>query len=203
MFTNQKEVRDTILQDKSVESQSQKQTGKKIYIIILVTLCIIILIGGIVLLALYLFQSQEKEKTKDQEINITIEVFKYRKGRGEKEHEKPNLGEQVYFISEEFNYDFSDFEMYLNGEKMEFTKNMTFNEEGNYTATYKFRNEFESFSKLFYNCYYITEINFTNINHDRLKDLNSMFYNCDGLYDLNLDGFYTGNVKDTSYMFLG
>ena len=49
----------------------------------------------------------------EQIFSVTIEVFKHRKGYGEKEHEKPNLNESVYFLSEDFKCNETDFKIYL------------------------------------------------------------------------------------------
>ena len=130
----------------------------------------------------------------DQIFTVTIEVFKYRKGHGEKEHEIPNLNEPVYFLGEDFKNNETDFKIYLEGKKQKFSKNFTFSEEGNYTMTFKAAKEFESLENLFRNCYYITKINITKINGNKLTDISKLFYNCDGLYELNLSGLDIKNV---------
>ena len=54
--------------------------------------------------------------------------------------------------------------------------------------TFKTAKEFESLENLFTNCYYITKINFTKINGNKLINISKMIYNCDCLYELNLAG---------------
>ena len=66
----------------------------------------------------------------DQIYTVAIEVFKYRKGQGEKEHEISNLNKPVYFLSEDFKCNETDFKIYLDGKKQKFNKNFTFSEEG-------------------------------------------------------------------------
>ena len=78
--------------------------------------------------------------------------------------------------------------MYLDGKNQKISKNFTFSEEGNYTMTFKTAKEFESLENLFTNCYYITKINFTKINGNKLINISKMIYNCDCLYELNLAG---------------
>ena len=78
----------------------------------------------------------------DQIYTVTIEVFKYRKGHGEKEHEIPNLNKPVYFLSEDFKCNVTDFKIYLDGKNQKISKNFTFSEEGNYTMTFKTAKEF-------------------------------------------------------------
>ena len=124
----------------------------------------------------------------DQIYTVTIEVFKYRKGQGEKEHEIPNLNKPVYFLSEDFKCNETDFKIYLDWKNQKISKNFTFSEEGNYTMTFKTAKEFESLENLFTNCYYITKINFTKINGNKLINISKMIYNCDCLYELNLAG---------------
>ena len=183
-----------------------------IIIAVIILLSLIIIVG--IIIAIIITNSSEdnekndennddKEEIKDQEISITIEVFKFRKNQGKKPHEIPNINEEVFFLSEEFKSDEKDFEMIFDGKTQNFSKNFTFKEEGNYTVTYKFSKKFESFSSMFYNCYYITSINFTNIKSDNLINLSKMFYNCDGLLNIYLNGLNTKNVKDMGYMFLG
>jgi surface protein len=138
-----------------------------------------------------------------QEFSVTIEVFKYRKGKGEKEHEKPNLNESVYFLSEDFNCNENDFQVFLDGKEKKFSKNFTFDKEGNYTVTYKLKKNFESLENLFRNCYYITKVNLKKIIGDNLIDVSKMFYNCDGLTQVQLDGLDTKNVKNAEQMFYG
>jgi hypothetical protein len=138
-----------------------------------------------------------------QEFSVTIEVFKYRKGKGEKEHEKPNLNEPVYFLSEDFKCNENDFQVFLDGKEQIFSKNFTFNEEGNYTVTYKFKKNLTSFENLFRNCYYITKVNFGKVFEDNLIDISKMFYNCDGLTEVKFDGLDIKNVKKAGQMFYG
>jgi len=109
--------------------QSHNLFPKKILLIILVlVLTVVLLFSGV---ALYVFLRGEPEKKINQEFSVTIEVFKYRKERGEKEHEIPNLNEPVYFLAEDFKCNETDFEIYLDGKSVNFSKNFTFNQEGN------------------------------------------------------------------------
>ena len=165
MFTNEREVRDTILEDKTKNTSEEAPSKKDYYPIIILTMFFILIIAGIIVFIIMINSSEDdekndennddKEEIKDQEISITIEVFKFRKNQGKKPHEIPNINEEVFFLSEEFKHDDNDFEMIFNGKTQNFTKNLTFKEEGNYTVTYKFSKKFESFSSMFYNCYYI------------------------------------------------
>ena len=204
-FTNEKSLRNTILEEKKdneeiVEtSPKPKSLSKKNLLIILVLiLTVVLLFSGI---ALYVFLRGEPEKEIDQEFSVTIEVFKYRKEHGEKEHEKPNLNEPVYFLGEDFKCNETDFDIYLDGKSVNFSKNFTFNQEGNYTMTFKFTKQFESLENLFRNCYYITKVNFTKIAGNKLTDISKLFYSCDGLYEINLEGLDTSNVKKANQMF--
>ena len=51
------------------------------------------------------------------------------------------------------------------------------------------------------NCYYITKINFTKIEGNKL--VSKLFYNCDGLHEINLEELDIKNEKKTNEIFLG
>ena len=184
-------IRSSIMDEKDKEDENPTQdkkffSNKKTLIIIILTTCIAAIIVGIVLYVVLRDKDDDNNGStppiiKEQNFSVTIEVFKYRKGRGEKEHENENLGLPVYFLSEEFKCDPNDFEVLLDGKKVEFSKNFTFYVEGNYTVTYKFKKNFESLENLFRNCFYITKVNMSAISGDNLIDISKMFYNCDGL----------------------
>ena len=134
-FTNEKSLRNTILDEKKdneeIEDTSPKPKSlskKNLLIILVLILTVVLLFSGI---ALYVFLRGEPEKKINQEFSVTIEVFKYRKEHGEKEHEKPNLNEPVYFLGEDFKCNETDFDIYLDGKSVNFSKNFTFNQEGN------------------------------------------------------------------------
>ena len=206
-------VRSTIMEEKDNGDPSapgKKRLSQKALIIIVI--CVVCVIAISLGLALYFILRDNDEENPEentpipeitQEFSVTIEVFKYRKGRGEKEHEKANLGQPVYFLGEDFKCNETDFEVFLDGQKTDFSKNFTFYVEGNYTVTYKFKKLFNSLENLFRNCYYITNINLTIIAGDNLNDISKMFFNCDGLYELHLDGLNTNNVKRIGQMFYG
>ena len=169
-FTNEQNLRDSIMDDKN--KNTSKFNKKKVIIISIISICAIAVIFGIIL-----FLSLKDEDTTDmeQEFSVTIEVFKDIKNQGEKEHEKPNLNESVYFLSEDFNCNENDFQVFLDGKEKKFSKNFTFDKEGNYTVTYKLKKNFESLENLFRNCYYITKVNLKKIIGDNLIDVSKMF----------------------------
>ena len=200
-------VRSSIMDEKAKDnefpSQGKISCSNKNKLIIILTACITVIIIIIVLLYIVLKDNANDNDNdnnnntpikKDQKFSVTIEVFKSRKGRGEKEHEISNLGLPVFFLSEESKCEPKDFEVLLDGKKVDFSKNFTFYVEGNYTVTYKLKKNFESLENLFRNCYYITKINMEFISGDNLTDISKMFYNCDGLNEVHLDGLETKNV---------
>ena len=205
-FKNKKSLRNTILDNKDKAEDKNlntiKLSKKTIMIISIIIICVIIIVTAIVL---YFVLRNKDESTPEieQEFSVTIEVFKYRKNKGEKEHEKPNLNKPVYFLGEDFKCNGSDFQVFLGGKEINFSKNFTFNEEGNYTVTYKFKKKFTSFDNLFKNCYYITKINFKKVIGDNLIDISNMFYCCDGLSEIILNGLDIKNVKKAVQMFYG
>ena len=173
-FTNKKSLRSTIMDEKDKDEDKNpnniKLSKKTIMIIAIIVICTIVLVTVIVLYLLFRNKDDSSEEI-EQEFSITIEVFKYKKNKGEKEHEKPNLNKPVYFMGEYFKCNGSDFQAFLNGKEINFSKNFTFNEEGNYTVTYKFKKKFTSFENLFSNCYYITKIIFKKVIGDNLIDI--------------------------------
>ena len=164
----------TILEDNDKEQPSpsdKKVLSQKVKIIIVIcSVCATLIIIGLVLF--FVLKDDDDNNNNNEpsviiipnpEFQVTIEVFKYRKGRGEKEHENENLGLPVYFLGEDFKCDAKDFEVYLEGKEIDFSKNFTFYVEGNYTITYKLKKQYTSFENLFRNCYYINKINMINI----------------------------------------
>ena len=60
-------------------------------------------------------------------------------------------------------------------------------------------NRYSSF--MFYNCSNLTNIDFSNVDTNNVKDMVSMFYNCSNLTSLDVRNFDTSNVTDMGAMF--
>ena len=58
-------------------------------------------------------------------------------------------------------------------------------------------------SYMFYDCWYLEEIKFSNFNANNITDMSYMFYNCSHLKELILSNFHTSNETNMSYMFYG
>ena len=56
-------------------------------------------------------------------------------------------------------------------------------------------------NNLFYNCNSIKNINFININTDKVNNMSEMFYHCKSLTSINLKNFNTENVIDMNKIF--
>ena len=89
-FTNDKSVRNSLLNDK--EQEIKAITLKYKIIIAVLSVCVVGLIIGFVVYAILKEKVSDDEEKKEepepiieaeQEFSITIEVFKYRKGRGD------------------------------------------------------------------------------------------------------------------------
>lgn len=61
--------------------------------------------------------------------------------------------------------------------------------------------EAEDFSRMFYYCWQLEELNLDGIRTDNATNLSEMFANCFHLTSIDVSGFDTSNVEDTSGMF--
>ena len=121
-----------------------KSFPKKDLIIIIALIAAVVVVFLAITLYALLRDNKDDETIVQQEFSVTIEVFGERKELGENEHEKPNLNKSVYFLSEDFKCEENDFKIYLDEKEQKFSKNFTFDKEGNYTMTFKFTKMFES-----------------------------------------------------------
>ena len=58
----------------------------------------------------------------------------------------------------------------------------------------------KSFSKLFFNCEYIKNINFIQFKRKDIKNMSYMFHGCSSIEEINLSNFKTDNVTNMKYM---
>ena len=89
----------------------------------------------------------------------------------------------------------------INGKLIEFTYKYKFNKKGKYTIEYSFKNYLTKTCCMFYDCYYLTNLNLSNFNTQNITNMSYMFYNCYSLKNLNLPNFNTQNVTNMSRMF--
>ena len=56
---------------------------------------------------------------------------------------------------------------------------------------------------MFYNCYSLINIDFSNFNSQKITNISHMLYNCKSLKNINLSNFYTKNVTNMYGTFCG
>lgn len=191
--------------------------------IVLTLLYIMVAISMIAIIVLSVISFQEEDEKKNEEID-PIPVEKKIFG---KIFCKYLLKEKIYsnilyegFIPPE------NFEVFVDGNKIEQYKNYKLNETGEYNITYQIKEKnfkmkemfFEvnnlisvemistencsliSMEQAFKKCKDLTEFSITGFFTKELESLNSLFSST-SLEKINLNNFDTSNVKDMSYMF--
>ena len=91
----------------------------------------------------------------------------------------------------------------IDDKPIEFTYFYKFNKAGEHRINYSFSKNLTKANDLFYNCEYITGLNFSNFNSEFINNMCSMFYGCKSLSNLNLSNINTQNSTNMSYMFYG
>ena len=92
-------------------------------------------------------------------------------------------------------------EIFLEGQKIKFTKFHIFSEEGIYTIKYVLKNKIKSCKKMFFYCKYIKSIDLSNFNTEDVTDMSLMFINCFNLEEINFGNFKTSKVTNMEGMF--
>ena len=91
-------------------------------------------------------------------------------------------------------------EIFINGNKIDFNYYYNFPGKGIYIIKYKFK-KLTSASFMFFNCYSLESLDFSNFNTQNITNMEGMFKNCNSLKSLNLSTFSTQKVTNMGYMF--
>ena len=92
-------------------------------------------------------------------------------------------------------------EIIINGAKISFSFFYKFNKKGKYIIQYIFKNKISKINNLFYECSYLTKIDFSNFNTQNITNIWALFYECSSLININLSNFNTNNVINMGSMF--
>ena len=90
----------------------------------------------------------------------------------------------------------------IEGKKLlQFSYFYKFENEGNYSIKYTFKNILTNFNCLFCNCSTLIFLDLSNLDTQKVKDMAGMFSNCTSLIYLNLTNFNTQNIKNINGLF--
>ena len=94
-------------------------------------------------------------------------------------------------------------EIYINVINQSEIKNAYEFNSTNNTIKMIYKSQLYSTKELFHDCISISEIDLSNFDASRVKDMGMMFSGCYNLNFLNLSNFDTSSVKNMHYMFSG
>ena len=90
----------------------------------------------------------------------------------------------------------------IDDKTINFTYTFRFDSEGKYKIRYYFVDNINNFNYLFFDCRELTNLDFSNLNHNNIiDDVSYMFYNCVSLIDLKLDNLNLSSVTNLNWMF--
>ena len=90
----------------------------------------------------------------------------------------------------------------IEGKKLlQFSYFYKFENEGNYSIKYTFKNILTNFNCLFCNCSTLIFLDLSNLDTQKVKDMAGMFSNCTSLIYLTLSNFNTQNIKNINGLF--
>ena len=91
----------------------------------------------------------------------------------------------------------------INNKIIPFNYFYKFKGEGKYEIKYLFKENINKIDFLFYNCCSLANIDFSNLNTQKVTNMSYTFCYCKSLKNINLSNFNTQNVTNMSYMFHG
>ena len=131
----------------------------------------------------------------DNDINNDIRIInsceEYERCRGVNEFEDDGKNEE----------EIKKCEIRINNELISFDYFHKFQNKGNYTIKYTFKNLLNNICHLFNGCENLINIDLSNFNTNNVTNMSYMFSECSSLNSLNLSNFNTYNVTNMSWMF--
>ena len=79
----------------------------------------------------------------------------------------------------------------INNKIIPFNYFYKFKEKGKFIIEYSFKNNIKNISYMFFECYYLTNIDLSHFNTQYVTDMSFMFYGCESLTNINLSNFNT------------
>ena len=92
-------------------------------------------------------------------------------------------------------------EIRINDELISFNYFYKFPEKGKYIIKYSFKNDIIKTNYIFHECSSLINLNISNFNTEKIKNMNCMFCFCSSLTNLNLSNFNTRNTTNMNNMF--
>ena len=189
------------------DSNKTKINKKLISLIVIISL---IIISIIIIILIVVLSSSKSNKTEIGQINCNYDVKIKNK--------------EINILGEEFKKD-SEFDMFIDGKLIKYSKKYVFDQEktyqiqfklyGNLNMDFMFKNIdslisiemiSEKFAKIntmvssFENCINLETFNIRGFNTSEVKSFSKLFFNT-SLTNINLENFDTNNTEDFSYMF--
>ena len=157
------------------------------------------------LLKFPLMKLNEKKINKENEIKLKIKI------------NKEDINKNIYFLDNTNGVkdskgikhyhdllkelDKTNTKIYINDKEYEYQKFFIPKNEGIYSIIIKFNISIKDCSFMFYDCYKLTEINFTYFNTENITNMENMFGKCENLKSIDLSSFDTKNVVNLSHLF--
>ena len=94
-------------------------------------------------------------------------------------------------------------EITINNQLIPFSYFYNFKSKGKYTIKYSFKNILTRTNCMFYECQYLTKLDFSHFNSKNVSTMEFMFSDCVSLTDINFSNFNTQNVTNMNSMFFG
>ena len=92
-------------------------------------------------------------------------------------------------------------EIKINNSIIPFSYYYVFEKKGKNKIEYKFKNKLSKTCYMFRDCSFLTNINLSNFNTQKVTNMSGMFRDCSSLIDINLSNFNTQKVTNMSGMF--
>ncbi len=92
-------------------------------------------------------------------------------------------------------------EIYINKKKIDFGYRYQFSQTGKNEVIISFKEPISNMKKLFYECIYLKEIDFTYFKSENVINMSELFSKCESIITFNLTNFNTQHVKDMNWMF--
>ena len=93
--------------------------------------------------------------------------------------------------------------LYINGKKHEYQTYFNPSKEGNYNIILKTKIDIIDCSFMFYKCDYLTSIDLSSFDSERVSKMQYMFYECTNLKNIDFTSFKTENVTNMEFLLYG
>ena len=133
---------------------------------------------------------------KEYQINKSIRIIN--SFEESKRENKKNICEDEYKNEKEIK---EKCEIKINKKIIPFSYFYQFNQKGDYTIQYFFKNNLKNINYMFSGCDSLINIDLSNYSTQNVIDISYMFAGCKSLKNINLNNINTQNISNMSYMF--